>query len=171
MSRFASFRPSRSLSLTIGSVGLRSFLSLSLPRLSTFVRCRDRSPRGEKRDRRSSSAFLSFSLPLVHRYFASLLRPLLSALRTADHLDGRLSTHQGPTSLLPTDRLCPRRENSRSVDLLPRLAGAPSRRAGDSTAPLPLLLQLSCFFFFVFFYSSRRCRSVREINHSTTCRA
>lgn len=100
----------------------------------------------------SSALFLScaFSLPLSLRYFASLLRPLLLALRTADHLDGRLLTHQGPTSSLPTDRLCPRRENSRGVDLPPSadtcLAGVPSRRRKIDSFPSQLPRAFFCCF-------------------------
>lgn len=122
-------------------------LSLSFSR-STPSPVVDRSPRGEKRDRGSSSGFLSFPLSLLHRYFAFLLRPLPSALRTAGHLDGRLSIHQGPTSPLPIDRLCPRRENSRGVDLPSPdtcLAGVPFRRSRRLTvSPIP-----PSFFFIV----------------------
>lgn len=140
MSRFTSFRPSRSLSPTIGSVRpipppsppfslilsspLSLFLSLSFFPPS-FVA--NQSPRGEKRDRRNSShGFLSISRSFFLRSgaisspyhpFPPLSFP--SALRTSGHLDGRLSTHKRPTSPLPVDRLCPRRENSRDVDLLP----------------------------------------------------
>lgn len=143
-------------------------LSLSSSR-STPSPVVDRSPRGEKRDRGSSSGFLSFPLSLLHRYFAFLLRPLPSALRTAGHLDGRLSIHQGPTSPLPIDRLCPRRENSRGVDLPSPdtcLAGVPFRRSrGLTVSPIPQF----------FFYRSRapydflQGAGIREINHSTIC--
>lgn len=128
----------------------------------------DRSPRGEKRNRGSSSGFLSFPLSLLYRYFAFLLRPLFSALRTADHLDGRLSIHQGPTSLLSIDRLCPRRENSCGVDLLPSsdtcLADMPFRRFGKLTVPLSLSFFIVFACHMIFFKMP-----VPEINHSTIC--
>lgn len=126
-----------SISLTFSYPGVRPiwfFLTLSR---ALHLRSVDRSPRGEKRDRGSSSGFLSFPLSFLHLYFAFLLRPLLSALHIADHLDGRLSIHQGPTSPLPIDQLCPRRENSRGVELLPSpdtcLASVPFRRSGELT--------------------------------------
>lgn len=139
------FLPSISLTFSYPSSTSDLILSLSFS-CSTPSFAVDRSPRGEKRDRGSSSGFLSFPLSLLHRYFAFLLRPLLSVLHIADHLDGRLSIHQGPTSPLPIDRLCPRRENSRGVDLLPSpdtcLAGVPFRRFGGLTV-LPILQFLS----------------------------
>lgn len=136
MSRFASFRPSRSLSPTFRYVRLILSLALSPPSLVV-----DRSPRSKKRDRgraRQVSSLSPSSVVISPPYFTPFFG-------VTDHLDGRLSTHQGPTSPLPTDRLCPRRENSRGVDLvlLPDtcLTGAPFRRRRiDSFLPI--------FFFF-----------------------
>lgn len=132
--------------------------SSSSPSLSLFPPslCANRSPRGEKRDRRGSSQLSSCSLvPSCPRSTAISpphTHPFPSTLRTADHLDGRLSTHQRPTSSLPTDRLCPRRENSCDVDLLlppdtRYLAGAPFRRPSfHGIPPLPLACRAFCSF-------------------------
>lgn len=159
------FLPSVSLTFSYSRVRPIVILSLSFSR-STPSPVVDRSPRGEKRDRGSSSGFLSFPLSLLHRYFAFLPRPLPSALRTAGHLDGRLSIHQGPTSPLPIDRLCPRRENSRSVDLPSpdtRLAGVPFRRSRRLTvSPIPQVFFIVLARRMIFFKVPASAKSITQ---------
>lgn len=116
MSRFASFRPSRSLSPTLEYVRFDSFsLFLALHLRSLWT-----GPRWVRKEteaaRQVSSHFLFLSFTVISPSYSA---PFFQPYYIADHLDGRLSIHQGPTSPLPIDRLCPRRENSRGVDLLP----------------------------------------------------
>lgn len=91
------FLPSVSLTFSYFSVRPIDPLTRSL-----HLRSSSTGPPGVRKE--TEAELVKFPL-LLHlpSLFRLLTSPPSSALRTTDHFDGRLSTHQGPTSPLPTD--------------------------------------------------------------------